>query len=67
MTSLGTEIYYASQLIPDKSWANHINRQWTPQEFRQVIEALPGINDNPSMSRVNSKSPTIRQRDCPFS
>ncbi len=55
VTSLGTEIYYASQLIPDKSWANHINRQWTPQELRQVIEALPGIERQPKYEQSKFK------------
>ena len=43
VTSLGTEIYYASQLIADRAWAQHINHLWTPQELRLLIEELPGI------------------------
>jgi sucrose-phosphate synthase len=43
ITSLGTEIYYAPQLIADKAWAQHINHLWTPQVLRRIIEDLPGI------------------------
>jgi sucrose-phosphate synthase len=55
VTSLGTEIYYAAQLITDRSWAQHINHLWTPQELRQVIEVLPGIYRQPKREQSRFK------------
>ena len=43
ITSLGTEIYYAPQLIADIAWTHHIDHLWTPQTLRRIIEELPGI------------------------
>jgi sucrose-phosphate synthase len=43
VTSLGTEIYYAPQLIADIAWTYHIDHLWTPQVLRRVIAKLPGM------------------------
>lgn len=43
ITSLGTEIYYAPQLIADISWTYHIDHLWTPKVLRRIIGALPGL------------------------
>ncbi|MGR8934964.1 MAG: HAD-IIB family hydrolase [Gammaproteobacteria bacterium] len=43
ITSLGTEIYYAPQLIADIAWAYHIDHLWTPQALRRIIGGLPGM------------------------
>jgi len=43
ITSLGTEIYYAPQLIADIAWTYHIDHLWTPQILRRMIDELPGI------------------------
>jgi len=43
ITSLGTEIYYAPQLIADIAWAYHIDHLWTPQVLKRVIGGLPGL------------------------
>ncbi|WP_020563640.1 HAD family hydrolase [Methylosarcina fibrata] len=43
ITSLGTEIYYAPQLIADIAWTRHIDHLWTPHALRRVIGELPGI------------------------
>lgn len=43
ITSLGTEIYYAPQLIADIAWAYHIDHLWTPQALRRIIGGLPGL------------------------
>jgi sucrose-phosphate synthase len=55
VTSLGTEIYYAAQLIADRSWTQHINHLWTPQELRQLIEPLPGIYRQPKREQSRFK------------
>jgi sucrose-phosphate synthase len=43
ITSLGTEIYFAPQLIADIAWTNHIDHLWTPHVLRRVIGSLPGL------------------------
>jgi sucrose-phosphate synthase len=43
ITSLGTEIYYAPQLIADIAWTHHIDHLWTPQALRRIIGELPGL------------------------
>ncbi|MDD4915919.1 MAG: HAD-IIB family hydrolase [Methylococcales bacterium] len=43
MTSLGTEIYYAPQLIADIAWSYHIDYMWSPQALRRLIDGLPGL------------------------
>ncbi|CAG7857190.1 partial sucrose-phosphate synthase, partial [biofilm metagenome] len=43
ITSLGTEIFYAPQLIADNAWTFHIDHLWTPQVLRRVIGSLPGL------------------------
>ena len=43
ITSLGTEIYYAPQLIADIAWTYHIDHLWTPQVLRRIIDGLPGL------------------------
>lgn len=44
ITSLGTEIYYAPQLIADIAWNYHIDHLWTPQVLRRIAGELPGLS-----------------------
>ena len=43
ITSLGTEIYFAPQLIADVAWEYHIDHLWTPQVIKRVLGRLPGL------------------------
>jgi sucrose-phosphate synthase len=43
ITSLGTEIYYAPQLIADIAWTYHIDHLWMPQALRRLIAGLRGL------------------------
>jgi sucrose-phosphate synthase len=43
MTSLGTEISYAQQLIADISWTYPIDHLWMPQALRRTFGGLPGL------------------------
>lgn len=43
VTSLGTEIYYAQQLLADIAWTHHIDHLWLPKALRRIIGNLPGI------------------------
>ncbi|MCD2452692.1 HAD-IIB family hydrolase [Methylicorpusculum oleiharenae] len=47
ITSLGTEIYYAPQLIADIAWTYHIDHLWMPQVLRRIIGGLPGLTPQP--------------------
>jgi sucrose-phosphate synthase len=53
ITSLGTEIYYAPQLIADIAWTYHIDHLWTPQVLRRIIAGLPGLT--PEAKREQSR------------
>jgi len=43
ITSAGTEIHYAPKLTEDTAWTRHIEKQWTPQVIRRVLNDLPGL------------------------
>jgi sucrose-phosphate synthase len=55
ITSLGTEIYYAPQLIADTAWAHHIDHWWTPQVLRRAIEPLAGLVLQPKSEQSRVK------------
>lgn len=55
ITSLGTEIYYAPQLIADIAWAYHIDHLWTPKVVRRLIEELPGLVQQPKLEQSQFK------------
>jgi sucrose-phosphate synthase len=41
ISSVGTAIYYGSDLYFDKGWQHHICRQWKPDHIREVLGELP--------------------------
>jgi sucrose-phosphate synthase len=43
LTSLGTEIYYAPQLVADSAWSVHVDYHWNPPGVRRVLRELPGL------------------------
>ncbi len=55
ITSLGTEIYYAPQLIADIAWTYHIDHLWTPQVLRRIIGGLPGLTPQPKKEQSRFK------------
>lgn len=55
ITSLGTEIYYAPQLIADIAWSYHIDHLWTPQVLRRLIGGLPGLTPQPKKEQSKFK------------
>jgi sucrose-phosphate synthase len=55
ITSLGTEIYYPPQLTADVAWNNHIDRGWTPQVLRRIIDPLPGLQLQPKSEQSRFK------------
>jgi len=43
ITAVGTEIYYGSQLTPDRSWQNHIGYGWNRDKTKAVLDELDGL------------------------
>jgi sucrose-phosphate synthase len=43
VTSLGTEIYYSSRLVPDDYWNDHIDHLWNPKAVRRTLAKVPGL------------------------
>ena len=44
VTSLGTEIYYGSNLTRDAAWTDHIDYLWRPAKVRAILKGLPGLH-----------------------
>ena len=55
ITSSGTEIYYAPELTQDTAWARHIEKQWTPQVVRRILDDLPGLVRQPKKEQSRFK------------
>lgn len=43
ITSLGTQIHYGAQLVPDEHWAEHLDHLWKPAAVRRALADLPGL------------------------
>ena len=55
ITSGGTEIYYAPELIADIAWARHIDYQWTPHKVKNILHELPGLKPQPKQEQSRFK------------
>ncbi|MEN8136340.1 MAG: HAD-IIB family hydrolase [Thermodesulfobacteriota bacterium] len=40
ISSVGTEIYYGSELLPDKGWSQHLTYKWKPELIREALKGL---------------------------
>jgi sucrose-phosphate synthase len=40
ISSVGTEIYYGSELLPDKGWSQHLTYKWKPELIRAALKDL---------------------------
>jgi sucrose-phosphate synthase len=45
ISSVGTEIYYGSELLPDKGWSQHLNYKWKPELIREALKSLDFLYD----------------------
>jgi sucrose-phosphate synthase len=54
ITSVGAEIYYGEQMIPDKGWHAHISHKWYPERIRETLDKLPYLRpqDDPETQRL---------------
>jgi len=55
ITSSGTEIYYAPELVADIAWARHVDHQWTPHLVRKVLSDVPGLKLQPRQEQSRFK------------
>lgn len=55
ITSSGTEIYHAPELIADIAWARHIDYHWMPRAIRRVLHDYPGLNPQPKREQSHFK------------
>jgi len=55
VTSLGTEIYYGSNLTRDTAWADHIDYLWQPVKVRAILKDLPGLHMQPKIEQSRYK------------
>ncbi len=55
ITSLGTEIYYAPNLIGDAAWNRHIDHLWNPKTIKHIISELSGIRPQPKREQSKYK------------
>lgn len=44
ITSVGTEINYGSKLVPDRTWKNHLNYFWRPEQIKALMSEVPGVS-----------------------
>lgn len=55
ITSLGTEIYYNPNLVPDAAWELHIDYQWNPRIIRRTLRELSGMELQPKLEQSRFK------------
>lgn len=61
LTSLGTEIYHAPNLVADTTWERHIEYLWNPRIIRRVLGELNGLMLQPSTEQSRFKISYFRQ------
>ncbi|MGE5155636.1 MAG: HAD-IIB family hydrolase [Bdellovibrio bacteriovorus] len=55
ITSLGTQIHYGAQLVPDEHWAEHLDHLWKPAAVRRALAELPGLAPQPKSEQSRFK------------
>lgn len=55
ITSGGTEIYYAPNLVMDTLWQKHIDYQWMPHIVKRILSELPGLKLQPKAEQSRYK------------
>jgi len=56
ITSLGTQIHYGRDLVPDEWWTSHIDHLWKPLAVRRTMAKLPGLELRLAASKPDSRS-----------
>jgi len=55
ISSLGTQIHYGAQLVPDDHWAEHLDHLWKPAAVRRALADLPGLTPQPKSEQSRFK------------
>lgn len=55
VTSLGTEIHYNPNLVPDAAWERHIDYLWNPRVIRRTLKGLEGMKLQPRVEQSRYK------------
>jgi sucrose-phosphate synthase len=55
ITSLGTQIHYSRNLLPDDYWASHIDHVWKPLTVRRTLADIPGLVLQPRSEQTRFK------------
>ncbi len=55
VSSGGTEIYHAPELIADLVWARHIDYQWSPHQVKVILADFPGLKAQPKLEQSRFK------------
>ena len=45
--SVGTEIYYGKEFVPDKGWVSHLRPKWRPKRVYETLNTLPWLSLQP--------------------
>jgi sucrose-phosphate synthase len=55
ISSLGTRIHYGETLVEDDFWAEHVDHNWSPQQIRNTLARLPGMELQPKVEQAAHK------------
>jgi len=55
ITSLGTQINYGAQLVPDEHWSEHLDHLWKPVAIRRALKNTPGLTLQPKAEQSRFK------------
>jgi sucrose-phosphate synthase len=55
ITSGGTEIYFAPELIPDRTWSKSIDYHWAPHKIRRLLNDMEGLVRQPKVEQSRFK------------
>jgi sucrose-phosphate synthase len=55
ITSLGTQIHYGTELVPDDHWNEHLDHLWKPASVRRALAELAGLTPQPKSEQSRFK------------
>jgi len=63
ISSVGTEIYYGSELLPDNGWSRHISYKWKPEQIMEALDKLDFLYDQKEEEQRDFKVSYIMEDD----
>lgn len=55
ISSVGTEIYYGSELLQDKGWNQHLSYKWKPKQISETLDRLDFLYEQDEEERRDYK------------